>query len=970
MTFFTRIAPWTRILGCVLLVGWLAGCSAKQLFNEGLLDIKAGRYEVGLAKIEDAVRKDPDSAFLKTELRLKRAYVIQTLLQDAETARLGSHFAEARQLYIHALDLDRDNVQARKGLELAKTEELNQEEIRMARDLIGHHDLKEAQTQLAHVLSTDPGNLEAKQMLDLLLAQTAQTAQAAPAKPKLRLKDDRLASLDFRETPLNMVFQALSRTSGLNFVLDKDVKGDAKTSIFVKDLSVEAALDLVLAQHTLEKKIMSDNTIFIYPETTEKRRRFEEQMVKSFYLTNTDPKQAMNLLKVMLDTKVLFVDDRAKLLVMRDTPEVIRMAEKLIASIDQEDSEVMMEVEVVEIQRTKLQELGIKYPTQIALTALAPTVAGAAPVTGAAAVTGLLLKDVFTLNTDRVRTSALGATIDLRGEAGQVNLLASPRIRAKNYEKAKILIGSRVPVITNAVTPTSVGSSVVTGSVQYIDVGLKFEVEPTIYRGDEVAMKVNLEVSNIVKEVQNPISGTLAYEIGTRTAVTVLRLRDGETQVLGGLINDEDRESASKVPGLSSIPVLGRLFSSQRNTINKTEIVLSITPHIIRHGERLGASTSQFSYGTESARGIPMMFKAGEDSRNPLPPAKGAPEAASVLPVAPALRTESGAGPAAAGNPTATLPAAGVVGPKATEGQPASPLPGGAPPIASPENDAIVPAKKAPETTGLPPAAPALGVESDAGRAAAADPAAPLPAAAAVGAEPAGGQPASPLPTAPPPVASPGNAAIVPLKGAPEAAGLPPAAPALGMEPGAGFEAAGKPTASLPAAAAAGAKAAGGQPASPLPGGVPPVASPGNAAIALPKAAPAPSGARGRAQRRREREAARNSAAPLPAPAAAGAKAAGSQPASPLPGGAPPIASPENAGTVPATGDSEATDLPQAVPTPEAESGAGPAAATDPAAPLPVDETAGARAAGDQPASPSPDEPPPVASPEKIGTVR
>ena len=761
------------------------------------MDIKAGRWDVGLAKMQDAVRQDPDSAFLKTELRLKREFVIHTLLRDADAAREASRFTEARELYNHALDLDRGNEQARKGLESAKTAEINQEEIQTAKDLIGHHNLKEARAQLLHILSTDPSNLEAKQMLGQLSPQTAQGAPPAPAEPKLRPKDDRLASLDFRETPLNMVFQALSRTSGLNFVLDKDVKGDVKTSIFVKGLSFEAALDLVLAQHSLEKKIVSDNTIFIYPETLEKRRRFQEQVVKSFYLTNTDPKQAMNMLKVMLDTKVLFVDDHAKLLVMRDTPEVVRMAENLIASLDQEDSEVMMEVEVVEITRNKLQELGIKYPNQVTLTALAPTVAGnvVGAVTGQA---GMLLADVFTLDSHRVRTSALSATIDLRAEAGQVNLLASPRIRARNYEKAKILIGDRVPVITNAVTPTSVGASVVTGSVQYIDVGLKFEVEPTIFRDDEVAMKVNLEVSNIVKEVQNPVSGTLAYQIGTRTAVTVLRLRDGETQVLGGLISEEDRETASKVPGLSNIPILGRLFQSQRDVSNKTEIVLSITPHIIRHGERSVPATSQFSYGTESTRGVPMMIKAGEDNRNPLMPAKGAPEASGLPPAAPASAA------------AARLPGDAAVGAKAAGGEPASPSPAAPPPVASPESAAIVPAKGAPEAAGLPPTAPAPASSSarrrEARRQSRLPPAAPDPAAAAVGAKDAGGQPESPSLEEPSPVASPENAAIVPSKGAPEAAG-DPAAP-------------------LPADAAAGAKAAGDQPESPSAGEASPVTSP------------------------------------------------------------------------------------------------------------------------------------------------
>ncbi|TKB71482.1 MAG: general secretion pathway protein GspD [Nitrospira sp.] len=665
MTLLNRATLWTRLLlGCVLLVGWLVGCGAQQLFREGVSDIEAGRWDAGLAKIEEAVRKDPGSSFLRAELRQKREYVIHHRLRDADAARAASKFPEARLLYQRVLDLDGANSQARTGLESTKNAELNQGLIRTAKDLIGDHDPKEAQAQLARILSIDPNNLEAKQMLGRL---SAHTAPPAPVKPKLRLKDDHIALLEFREAPLSMVFEALSRTSGINFVLDKDVKGDAKTSIFVKDLQVESALDLVLAQHALEKKFLSDNTLLIYPETLEKRRRYEDQIVKSFHLTNADPKQAMNLVKVMLDTKVLFVDDHAKLLVMRDTPEVVHMAEKLLASLDLGDSEVMMEVEVVEIQRTKLQELGIKYPTQVSLSALGPAAAGA---TGSAS---MLLKDIFTINSQRTVVSPLGVTIDLRQEDSEANILASPRIRARNYEKAKILIGDRVPVITNAVTPTSVGSSVVTGSVQYIDVGLKFEVEPTIYWNDDVAMKVNLEVSNIVREILNSQSGTLAYQIGTRSASTVLRLRDGETQVLAGLISDEDREAASKVPGLSSIPILGRLFSSQKNDGRKTEIVLSITPHIIRHGARPDASTSEFWFGTESTRGVPMTIKAGDDDRKSLTQSKETSASAGLPPTAPALGAESGAGHEGAGHPAAPLPAAAAGGAKAAGDPPEGP---------------------------------------------------------------------------------------------------------------------------------------------------------------------------------------------------------------------------------------------------------------------------------------------------------
>ncbi len=665
MTLSIRATFWTRLLGCAVLASWLAGCSATQLFNEGMSDINAGRLDVGLAKMEDAVKKDPDSAFLKTQLRMTRKYVVQRVLQEADAARAASGFTEARRLYEHVLELDNANAQALAGLESTKNAEMNQIEIRMARDLIGHNELNEAQAQLGHILSTDPNNIEAKQMLDRILSQSP---PPEPVKPKLRLKEDRIAVLQFRESPLGMVFEALSRTSGINFVLDKDVKSDAKTNIFVKDMLIESALDMVLAQHALERKLLADNIVLIYPDTPDKRRRYEEQMVKSFHLTNADPKQAMSLLKVMLDTKSLFIDEHARLLVMRDTPEVVRMAEKLLISLDLEDSEVMMEVEIVEITRSKLTEIGIKFPNQVTFNALGP-VAGA----GATAV-----QTLQNLILDRAHTgmSGLGATINFKREDSNVNILSSPRIRARNYEKAKVHIGDRVPVFTNAVTPIIGGTgSVVTGSVTYLDVGLKFDVEPTIYWDDEVSMKLNLEVSSIVKEVTS--GSSLSYQVGTRAASTVLRLRDGETQVLAGLISDADRETASKVPGLSSFPILGRLFSSEKIDKNKQEIALSITPHVIRHGRRPNSASSEILYGTESSRGIPLTVKMSENERRPIVESKGA--AVSVSPSEGQPRIEPI--PAAAldsmrtgaRRKTSGLPAAVTTGPPSAENTPESP---------------------------------------------------------------------------------------------------------------------------------------------------------------------------------------------------------------------------------------------------------------------------------------------------------
>jgi general secretion pathway protein D len=181
-------------------------------------------------------------------------------------------------------------------------------------------------------------------------------------------------------------------------------------------------------------------------------------------------------------------------------------------------------------------------------------------------------------------------------------VLANPRIRVKNKEKARIHIGDRVPVITTTAAATG---GFVSESVSYLDVGLKLEVEPLIYLDDEVGIKVGLEVSNIAREIRTVGSNTLTYQIGTRNANTVLRLRDGETQILAGLISDEDRRSADRVPGLGDIPVLGRLFSHTRDNAIKTEIVLLITPRLVRTLARPDVRQAEFAAGTESSTGSP-----------------------------------------------------------------------------------------------------------------------------------------------------------------------------------------------------------------------------------------------------------------------------------------------------------------------------------------------------------------------------
>jgi general secretion pathway protein D len=250
----------------------------------------------------------------------------------------------------------------------------------------------------------------------------------------------------------------------------------------------------------------------------------------------------------------------------------------------------MLEVEIVEVKRSRLMELGIQWPGQLSL---APLQTAGVPLT---------LNQLRNLNSNTIQATVGSVEINARKHDDDSTILANPRIRVRNKEKAKVLIGERVPVITT----TSLATGFVAESVSYLDVGLKLEVEPNVHLDEEVAIKINLEVSGLTKEVSSK-TGTLAYQVSTRGASTVLRLKDGETQVLAGLISDEDRTTSKKIPGLGDLPIVGRLFGSQKDDGLRSEILLSITPRILRSIRRQDLAVAEFESGTESSMGAPSL---------------------------------------------------------------------------------------------------------------------------------------------------------------------------------------------------------------------------------------------------------------------------------------------------------------------------------------------------------------------------
>jgi len=565
--------------------------------------IEHGRVEEGLRQMDAAAKASPNNIEYRAAYLRERDKFLNQLLTQGDKQRLLGKPEDAELFYRRVVMLDAGNARALAGLAAAQSEVRHRNMIAEAKERADAGDLDGAQTKLRLVLAENPSQRDAR-----ALARSLEESRAKSVTAAVRLKPEfsKPVTLEFRDAPLKSVFEVLSRASGINFVFDRDVRPDLRATIYVRDTSIEDAVNFLLVTNQLEKKVLNDNTVLVYPNLPNKARDYQELMVKSFYLANADVKQTLNLIKTVVKTRDVFIDERLNLLVMRDTPEAIRLAEKLIAAQDLAEPEVMLELEVLEIARTRLQELGIRYPSQAGF-----SIDGAATAPGQAT-----LRELQNFNSGLVAVSVTDPAllINMRKQDGDTNILANPRIRVKNREKAKIHIGSKLPVITTTSSPT-IG---VSESVSYLDVGLKLDVEPNVYLEDEVLIKVGLEVSNLIRQVSTD-SGTLAYEIGTRTTATALRLKNGETQVLAGLIQDEERNTADKVPGLGDLPVLGRLFGSRKDERNKTEIVLLITPYVVRNLDRPAAATLEFMAGTEGSFGAAPLRLPGASLAPALP---------------------------------------------------------------------------------------------------------------------------------------------------------------------------------------------------------------------------------------------------------------------------------------------------------------------------------------------------------------
>jgi len=578
----------------------LSGCAAQKAYHEAQQFDSAGNIEASLASYQKSMQLAPGSVEYRASYQHSRERFISTLLLQANRLLEQGQFNQSLPVFQRVLKIDPENVAAQAGIETINRAARHEDLFKAAAEDIQNKHNDAAREKLKQILLEDPKNQQAVQLLQTLDAKPVATLESL-----LSAAYKTPISISFRDAPLKQVFDIIASTSGLNILFDKDVKFDQKTSIYLKNSSIEAAIYYLLMTNHLEQQVMDGNTLLIYPNTQDKQKDYQQLLIKTFHLQSAKASVLADTLKTLLKLHDVVVDDKLNLLIVRDNADALHLAEKLIATQDVAEPEVMLEVEVMEVTRNKLLSLGVNLPGSLTLTPLASTTTTSTSYIGSAAInstnttltpTALTLSNLLNLNKQTIGASLSPLVINANQTDTDADLLANPRIRVLNHEKAKIMIGNKVPSITNTVTATGV----IAESVAYIDVGLKLDVEPTIYLDNDVAIRIGLEVSSIVS-TQTSATGSVTYTIGTRTANTMLRLKDGETQVLAGLINNEERNTGIKFPGLGDIPVLGRLFGTNSKNGLKTEIVLSITPHLIRNIKRPEAATLEYLSGTETS---------------------------------------------------------------------------------------------------------------------------------------------------------------------------------------------------------------------------------------------------------------------------------------------------------------------------------------------------------------------------------
>jgi general secretion pathway protein D len=585
----------------------LAGCA---YFNSA--DIKrgdqhlaAGNWEEASLAYKQALKEDPFNPTLQGKYTMARERAAASY-EERGRAYLKEHQPDlAMEQFKRALTIEPSSQDHQSGLlealRLKDARGQNREADRLAQ--LGRTD--EAMEAYARAAELDPSFKEPLNSISKLTEEQQALNRADRRKQPVTLR--------FRNAGLKEVLEGIGKAGGINLIFDKDVRNDPVT-ISIQDTPFEEAFNLILNSNSLFAQTVSPGVMIISPNTKQKQEQYQDLMIRTFYLSNAKAKDMLVLLKGMLDSKRMHANEQLNTIVIRDQPEKLEMAEKIILANDRLDSEVLFDVEVLEVDRTVDQTYGLTYPKQIAGAIVPP------------GFTGIIAGDVAQQFTLRQLTSLgqdsylfklpTNIQLDFFKQITDAKTLAAPKVRVVNNKKAEINIGDKQPILlsTTSVLPGQVATGPITTqstvtSIEFRDTGVKLTVEPSIHLGNELSLKMKIEVVRLGEQVTLQASPLITqFKFGNRSAETMLNVRDGETIVLGGLLQEEDRKTRTTIPWIGDLPFIGNLLSSFKTQRVTTEVILTITPHIIQGIAPPGLSTQLFWSGTDSSYATSPLF--------------------------------------------------------------------------------------------------------------------------------------------------------------------------------------------------------------------------------------------------------------------------------------------------------------------------------------------------------------------------
>lgn len=607
-----RVMSW-MVLFCYLcfLVG---GCAAGRAFSAGESYEAEGKYEEAMFSYAEAFRCDPEAGEYRVRFLSARDRAANERYKRGTAKAEQGDYAAALVEFQTAYGLDPSQGVYKQLVEETSRKRDAQQAFREGAELEKANKLKDARRFYTRAADLCPEQKEYKESLERVTALLSNK----PAGFELNLKSLKPFTFKLRETRLKDSFRILTQLSGITFLFDEAVK-EHPVSISLEKTNFQQVLDLLLTMNKLGCKTLNETTLLVYPRTPEKTKQYEEMQIRTFHLNYMDAKKAVNLVRTMVPTRKIHVNEEANSLVVRDTSDVIAVIEKLLDANDNPDAEVLLDVEVLELSDKNTRNVGLvlsRYAVDLGpfnLSSgqlLADKLSSATTTTDTTTEAGISnLVNVFNWNGYGGFVTVPNATYNFSKTVAKGEVLSNPKLRVKNKEKAKFNIGTRVPITTTTTNGTATGYSV---NVQYVDVGVKVDAEPMIQLNNDIVIKVALEVSSIVGKEKLGDGTTTVVTIGTRNLQTVLSLKDGETSVIGGLISRTNTDSKTKVFLLGDIPLIGPLLSGNDTSKDKTELVLAITPSLVRGVVVSPHNLASFMSGKEDDPSLGM-FPASPD---------------------------------------------------------------------------------------------------------------------------------------------------------------------------------------------------------------------------------------------------------------------------------------------------------------------------------------------------------------------